>query len=103
MFDDNILNIDIASGLLRINNNIISLQEPVDCGKLFCHCQDLADTKYIPLCDGINGIIGDLIVDDNYIQNNSEMPIDIMLNYNNALEGDKEDIVLESQTDLQET
>jgi hypothetical protein len=62
----------------------------------------LANTKYSPLCDGIHGKIGALNVDDNYIQHNYEMPINIILNYSNSLEGEKEENILVGQIDLQD-
>jgi transposase len=102
IFDDNIENIDITTGLLILNNKIIWRKEPVDCCRLFDHVIKQANKKYIKICDGIEGTIGNLIVDDNHQQNMNNMPIDILLNFVQPLLEVEEEEEIESENNLQE-
>jgi hypothetical protein len=52
---------------------------PVDCLKLFNHCVEKANTKFIPLCQGLSGTMGNLIVDNNHVMCHDGIPIDLLL------------------------
>jgi transposase len=52
---------------------------PVDCGKLFQECVTAAATKFIPLCEGISGTIGDLKIDETYQEEEIDVPIDALV------------------------
>jgi hypothetical protein len=52
---------------------------PVDCGKLFQECVTAAATKFIPLCEGISGTIGDLKIDETYQEEEIDIPIDALV------------------------
>ena len=65
-------------------------KRPVDCGKLWTTCLNFARTKYIPLCEGISGSIGELIVDKNYEDERVELPIDTLVLKIASDEGDDE-------------
>ena len=54
-------------------------RKPVDCDRLFRHCIDLANTKYIPLCDGIDGTMDDLRIDEAHVLIVDGIPIDILM------------------------
>jgi hypothetical protein len=51
----------------------------VDCGKLFQECITAAATKFIPLCEGISGTIGDLKIDQTYQEEEIGIPIDALV------------------------
>jgi hypothetical protein len=52
---------------------------PVDCGKLFQACVTAAGTKFIPLCEGISGTIGNLEIDPTYQEEEIDIPIDALV------------------------
>jgi hypothetical protein len=52
-------------------------KEGVDCSKLLRTSLDFAATKFVPLCDGISGTIGTLVVDGDYVEDAVAFPIDI--------------------------
>jgi hypothetical protein len=54
-------------------------KEGVDCSKLFRMSLDFAATKFVPLCDGISGMIGTLVVDGDYIEDAVAFPIDALV------------------------
>ena len=67
----------------------------IDCKKLFDHSVGLASTKFVPVCRGIEGTIGSLIVDKNYVPEPCEVPIDTLVltvtkNTNNDYENEVE-------------
>jgi hypothetical protein len=51
----------------------------VDCGKLFQECVRAAATKFIPLCEGISGTIGDLKINETYQEEEIDIPIDALV------------------------
>jgi hypothetical protein len=52
---------------------------PVDCNKLFTESIKAAATKCLPLCEGISGTIGALIIDPTYQQDEIDIPIDALV------------------------
>ena len=42
-------------------------------------CLKIAGTKYVGLCDGILGKIGSLNVDENYLEEEVDLPIDTLV------------------------
>ena len=54
-------------------------RKPVDCERLFLHCIDLANTKYIPLCDGIDGTMDNLIIHADHVRIVDGIPLDIQM------------------------
>jgi hypothetical protein len=58
----------------------ITKKDPVDCSKLFDHSIKLMNDKYIKMCGGISGTIGNLIVDPNYEGDVTGIPVDFLLN-----------------------
>jgi hypothetical protein len=54
-------------------------KEGVNSNKLSRTRLDFAVTKFIPLCDGISGTIGTLVVDGDYIEDAIVFPIDALL------------------------
>ena len=51
---------------------------PVDCNKLFAESVKAAATKFLPLCEGISGPIGALIIDPTYQEDEIDIPIDAL-------------------------
>ena len=51
----------------------------VECPKLFETCVNFANKKFIPLCDGISGTIGNLVVDEAHESNKDGLPIDMFV------------------------
>jgi len=51
----------------------------VNCQKLWNTCLKFARTKYIPLCHGISGTVEDLVIDENYIDEEVDVPIDTLV------------------------
>ena len=54
-------------------------KSPVDCRKLWGACKKLAWTKFVPLCEGISGIIGNLKIDDTFEYESFMLPIDALV------------------------
>jgi hypothetical protein len=54
-------------------------KEPVDCKKLFMSSIKMADEKIFPLCQGISGTIGSLIVDKSHQSCKEGLPIDMLI------------------------
>lgn len=54
-------------------------KKPVDCRKLWNTCLKFARTKFIPLCDGISGTVEDLVIDENYVDEEVDVPIDTLV------------------------
>ncbi len=52
---------------------------PADCGKMWQTCLKFANEKFIPLCSGIKGRIGELIVDEDYEKPAVTLPIDTLV------------------------
>ena len=44
--------------------NDVKNKQPVDSRKLWARCLAIAGTKFVPLCEGISGEVGNLEVDD---------------------------------------
>ena len=66
----------------------------IDCSKLINHSVELASTKFVPVCRGIKGTIGELIIDENYIAEPCDVPIDtLVLTINRESEEDNENEV----------
>jgi hypothetical protein len=61
------------------NNWMFIKKKPVDCFKLFMTAIKKANEKFIPLCDGLSGTIGDLVVDIDHIANRQGLPIDMFV------------------------
>ena len=64
--------------------NIISqshpkFKHPVDCKKLWFTSLKYAGTIHVPICDGIDGTIGNLSVDDNHTNESHTLPIDTLV------------------------
>jgi transposase len=55
-------------------------KEAVSCHRLFKHVVAMADSKFLPLCEGISGKIGQLIVDNEYRPIKTDLPIDLLMN-----------------------
>ena len=51
----------------------------VNCGKLWRKCLDFAGTKYVGLCNGISGKMGELIIDDSIVDESVTLPIDTLI------------------------
>jgi hypothetical protein len=51
----------------------------VNCYKLFLTSLEYAVTKFVLLCKGISGTIGNLVVDGTYQEDPVEFPIDTLL------------------------
>ena len=54
-------------------------KRPVDCRKLWARCLTIAGTKFVPLCEGISGDIGNLKVDDSFRYESIDLPIDTLV------------------------
>ena len=66
-------------------------KRPIDCRKLWRTCLDIAGTKFVAICDGISGNIGSLLVDETFIDESVDLPIDtfvVDVTKNNDFEGE---------------
>ena len=54
-------------------------KKPVNCRKLWSKCLDFAGTKYVGLCEGITGRMGELIIDHSIEDESVTLPIDTMI------------------------
>ena len=60
-------------------DNSILKRGPVDCLKLVEHSIKKANTKFIPICDGILGLIRDLVINENHNEGEVIFPIDALV------------------------
>ena len=71
---------------------------PVDCRKLVLNSWKLATTKFVPLCNGLSGEIGNLNVDADHTPEPLVFPIDtLVLNLTNEDGFDDENFLLEEE------
>ena len=61
------------------DNTDYRFRRPVDCRKLMRHSIDEANKKFIPRCEGISGTIGSLVVDETYVGETIDFPIDALV------------------------
>ena len=54
-------------------------KQPVDCMKLFQKMVSMGNKKFIPMCEGISGTLGQLTVDTSHIPIRAGVPIDILM------------------------
>ena len=54
-------------------------KKPEDCWKMWAKCLMFAGTKYCNLCNGILGLMGELVVDENAIDEEVNIPIDTLV------------------------
>ena len=52
---------------------------PVNCKKLYQESLKAAATKFVPICEGISGTIGALIIDPTYQEDEIYIPIDALV------------------------
>jgi hypothetical protein len=99
--------IDPLSGLLKINDRVFSSKDPIDCRCLFQHTIDEINHRYIQMCDGVDGVLGELVVDDSNEGTLAGLPADmVMLNITNNPENDfvevEDDDEEEAEDDLED-
>jgi transposase len=58
-------------------------KEPVDCNALVMHSIEMANTMFIPLCEGLEGKLGDLTINSNHVPNWDGLPVDLLISSNN--------------------
>ena len=54
-------------------------KDPVDCAKLFRKVVRMINEKFIPMCVGISGTLGELTVDHDHIAERTGVPVDILI------------------------
>ena len=52
----------------------------VNCKALWERSLNLATTKFVPICHGIKGTIGSLEIDETYVHESVNVPIDTLIN-----------------------
>ena len=52
---------------------------PVDCSKLWKISLKIVTTKFVLLCDGVSGVMGDFDVDEDYVDEEVSIPIDTLV------------------------
>ena len=57
----------------------IRRKEEIDCSKLWAKSLGFATTKFVPICQGISGTMGELQVDKNYVAEPHDLPIDTLV------------------------
>ena len=66
----------------------------IDCEKLIDHSVEMALTNFVPVCRGIKGTIGELIIDKHSIFEPCEVPFDtLVLTINLESNKDNENVV----------
>jgi hypothetical protein len=92
--------VDPISGLLKINDRVISRKDTIDCGRLFRHTIDEINRRFIVNCQGVDGVLGELIVDENYEGTLAGLPADmVMLDITNNPENDVVEVEDEDDED----
>ena len=54
-------------------------KQPVNCQKLWDKCLHFAGTKYMDMCSGISGMMGQLEIDPNWQDESVSIPIDTLV------------------------
>jgi hypothetical protein len=62
-----------------MSNYHIQSKQPVKCCKLYSKAIKMANKKFIPMCNGITGTIGSLVVDTTHVPVGSGIPIDMLI------------------------
>lgn len=76
-------------------------KEPADCHRLFQHAIKMANTKFVPMCEGITGTIGNLTVDADHLLNREGIPIDMLVNLVSKIVSDDENDVDDDEDDFE--
>ena len=63
-----------------------------NCRKLVKTLMDFGNNKFVPMCDGISGVLGSLVIDPKYEPDLTGIPIDTLLNIVSKF-GDGDDFV----------
>ena len=61
------------------DGNKIQRTKPIDCRGLVKKAVQMINRKFIPICNGLDGTIDNLVVDGTYEQTTDNMPIDMLL------------------------
>jgi hypothetical protein len=78
--------IDPIYGCITYNGRYVLPCDMVDCYSLVQHTITDINTKYIPMCEGISGSLGSLVIDPSYETNLDGLPIDmVVLNVANTI------------------
>ena len=59
--------------------NNVKHKRPFDCRRLWARYLTITGTKFVPLCEGISGEIGNLEVDDLFRYESINLPIDTLV------------------------
>ena len=54
-------------------------KRPVSCKKLWVTCLKMAGTNFVSICDGIEGQIGTLVIDDTFRYESVMLPLDTLV------------------------
>ena len=68
-------------------------RKPVNCKKLWEKCLVHASTIFVNLCRGIQGAVGSLTVNPNYVEDKVKLPIDTLVVDSTKDDGDGEEMV----------
>ena len=66
-------------GSAEKSENDPTYQKPVNCAGLWKKCVQNANSIFVPLCGGISGTVGYLTIDENYVQEEVDVPIDTLV------------------------
>ena len=66
-----------STGTFDVNN--VTNKCPVDCRNLWAQCLTIAGTKFVPLCEGIYGEVGNLEVNDSFRYESFDLPIETLV------------------------
>lgn len=55
------------------------VKRPADCSALFRHAIDCVNKRFVPMCAGISGEIGSLVIDKTHVANKVGLPIDMFV------------------------
>jgi hypothetical protein len=78
-FEEHEDEIDPISGCIRSRGRYILPRDTLDCYSLVQHTITDINRKYIPMCDGLSGTLGSLIIDPDYETNLDGLPIDMVV------------------------
>jgi hypothetical protein len=59
-------------------------KEPTDCNALFNHAIAMGNKIFIPICKGLKGKLGELIIDNEHIPDYAGLPVDMLICSNSA-------------------
>jgi hypothetical protein len=78
-------------------------KQATDCNALFQHTINQANTTFIPICSGISGVMGELIINETHKANKEGLPVDMLILSATNVPDQDDDVVIINEMEDDET